>query len=380
MTAGQRESVATLRPVNPTAGETPRVSVVLPVYNTRQYLADCLDSLVAQDVAEGVLEVVAVDDGSTDGSGELLDEYAARHPFLRVFHQENSGWPGQPRNRGIEESRGEYVLFVDSDDWLGAECIRRLDEFVREHGSDVVVPRIVSTSAPPGKRKAWRTAVDADLRRVFKTLSPQKLFRREFVEEHGLRFPEGEVRLEDGIFVTHAYLLGRRVSLLGGYDYYFKRRRDDGSNISFRPVDPEGYVSSLRRIAENVRALCPDEELAARLVLLIYNRKGLTRLVKGRRYARSKPEFFAAWVNALAGFAEAYVPAKHEKRLPAKRRELARAVRARDVSRAAADARSLGSIRAQIHSAAQREGLVRALRRASRAVRARSTSAPMRSK
>ena len=258
-------ALATLRPVSHTAGEVPRVSVVLPVYNTREYLAECLDSLVAQDVEEGALEVVAIDDGSTDGSGELLDEYAARHPFVRVLHQENSGWPGRPRNRGIEESRGEYVLFMDSDDWLGpGDACARLDDFVGEHGSDVVVPRIVYTGAPPGKRKVWKTAVDADLRRVFKTLSPQKLFRREFVEEHGLRFPEGEVRLEDGIFVTHAYLLGRRVSLLGGYDFYFKRRREDGDNISLRHIDAAGYVDSLRRIADNVRELCAGRRAGPR--------------------------------------------------------------------------------------------------------------------
>ncbi len=75
------------------------VSVVIPVYNTRPYLAECLDSVLTQDLSPDELEVVAVDDGSTDGSGELLDAYAERHRNLRVIHQDNSGWPGRPAQR-----------------------------------------------------------------------------------------------------------------------------------------------------------------------------------------------------------------------------------------------------------------------------------------
>ena len=111
-----------------------RVSVILPVYNTRAYLRECLDSVLAQDVDPGSFEIVAVDDGSTDGSGEILDEYALRHAFVRVMHQENSGWPGQPRNRGLEASRGEYVFFLDSDDVLGPEAVRRLCDVADEQG------------------------------------------------------------------------------------------------------------------------------------------------------------------------------------------------------------------------------------------------------
>ena len=168
-----------------------RVSVILPVYNTRAYLRECLDSVLAQDVDPGSFEIVAVDDGSTDGSGEILDEYALRHAFVRVMHQENSGWPGQPRNRGLEASRGEYVFFLDSDDVLGPEAVRRLCDVADEQESDIVVPRLVSTDAPArGRSKRAVRPVDADLRRLFKSLSPQKLFRRSFLDEHRLRFPE----------------------------------------------------------------------------------------------------------------------------------------------------------------------------------------------
>ncbi|MDP9397740.1 MAG: glycosyltransferase [Actinomycetota bacterium] len=207
----------------PGRSRRPGVSVVIPVYNTGPYyLAPCLDSVLAQDLPPDELEVVAVDDGSTDGSGELLDTYAARHPKLRVLHQENSGWPGRPRNVGVAESRGTFVYFVDADDYLAPQALRRMWEFAIEHASDVLVPRVLGVEGRGFSHEPWRTTqVDADLTRAFLTLAPMKMFRRSFLDRQGLRFPEGKVRLEDGIFLAEAYLTAARVSILGGYDFYF---------------------------------------------------------------------------------------------------------------------------------------------------------------
>ncbi len=90
-----------------------KLSIVIPVYNVELYLAECLDSVLAQTLRD--IEVVCVDDGSTDGSGRILDEYASRDPRVRVFHQDNSG-VGPARNRGIDEARGEFIAFMDPDD------------------------------------------------------------------------------------------------------------------------------------------------------------------------------------------------------------------------------------------------------------------------
>ena len=176
----------------------------MPVYNTRPYLAECLDSVLASDLAPEELEVVAVDDGSTDGSGELLDAYAERHRNFSVIHQANSGWPGGPRNVGRAASRGEYVFFADSDDRLAPDALRAMSEFAVAHGSDVVVPKVVPLDGPARPNPVWRrTRVDAELPLVIRTLGPWKLFRRAFLDEQDLWFPEGRMRLEDGIFVTH---------------------------------------------------------------------------------------------------------------------------------------------------------------------------------
>lgn len=103
------------------------LSLIIPVYNVERYLPMCLESVVQQGLED--YEAILVDDGSTDGSSKICDEYAARYPQFRVIHQENQGL-ALARNRGISEARGEYILFLDSDDFLVPEsigkCLRML--------------------------------------------------------------------------------------------------------------------------------------------------------------------------------------------------------------------------------------------------------------
>lgn len=106
------------------------ISVIVPVYNVEKYLRQCLDSILAQTYKE--LEVVMVDDGSTDSCGDICEEYAAKHENFKVIHKENAG-PGLARNTALEHITGEYVVFVDADDYLDPPCIATLyDSLVRD--------------------------------------------------------------------------------------------------------------------------------------------------------------------------------------------------------------------------------------------------------
>jgi len=103
------------------------VTVVTAVYNTMPYLKKCLRTLVNQTIGADRLEIVAVDDGSTDGGGEWLDRFAEKHPgVVKVIHQANSGGPAVPSNRGLDAATGRYVFFIGSDDYLGKDALRRL--------------------------------------------------------------------------------------------------------------------------------------------------------------------------------------------------------------------------------------------------------------
>src|SRR5262245_46057680 len=108
------------------------------------YLTRCLNSLLEQTIGRDRLEIVAVDDGSTDGSGNELDRLARLYPdTVKVLHQANSGGPAAPSNRGLEVARGRYVFFIGSDDYLGPEALERLVAAGDEYDADVIAGRMV---------------------------------------------------------------------------------------------------------------------------------------------------------------------------------------------------------------------------------------------
>lgn len=113
----------------------PLISVVIPVYNSRDVLGRCLESLVSQTFSDW--EAVCVDDGSTDGSGEMLDRYSSSDPRIRVIHKENAG-VGAARNTAVSEVHGNYVLFVDSDDFLHPQTMELCVNLARMQSADIV--------------------------------------------------------------------------------------------------------------------------------------------------------------------------------------------------------------------------------------------------
>jgi hypothetical protein len=238
--------------------DEPDVTVVVPVYNTMPYLTATLDSLVRQTIAPGRLEVIAVDDGSTDGSGEELDRYAEQHPgMFTVLHQPNSGGPAGPCNVGLEHAGGRYVFFLGADDWLGDEALERMVAAADEWGSDVLCVRIV------GERGRWVNQVlyAHDARDVpfpsaelASALSNTKLFRRSLLVEHGITFARDLEVGSDQPFPIEAMLRARRVSVLGDYDYYHAVKRDDGSNITYSS-DWRSRLAGISAVIEHVAGL-----------------------------------------------------------------------------------------------------------------------------
>lgn len=114
----------------------PKVSVVVPVYNVEKYLSKCLDSLINQSFRD--IEIICVDDGSPDKSGEIAEEYAKKDSRIVVVHKENAGL-GYARNTGMEHAEGEYVTFVDSDDWLTENYISNLVNAAEKYEADTVI-------------------------------------------------------------------------------------------------------------------------------------------------------------------------------------------------------------------------------------------------
>ena len=215
----------------------PDVSIVVPVYNTMPYLTRCLDSLVEQTIGLPRMQIVAVDDGSTDRSGAELDRFAQRYPgVFTVIHQANSGGPAGPCNRALEAATGRYVFFVGADDHLGPEALQRLVTAADTYGSDVVLGRVVGVHSRHIYQDIFaRTEPDLDLfdSPLPRSLANTKLFRRELLEQHAIRYPEDMPVGSDLPFTLEACYRARRISVLADYDYYFAVRRFSATNITY---------------------------------------------------------------------------------------------------------------------------------------------------
>lgn len=236
-------------------GPEPLVSVIIPVYNAATYVPMTLDSLRRQGLDDGQMEIIAVDDGSTDGSPEVLARYAEVMDGLRVIRQENSGGPGGPRNNGLEHARGEFVFFLDADDELAEDALAELTAVARQEGSDIVVAKMggLNGRRPPASMFG-ATKLDADLveDKLFNTLSPLKLFRRDLIERVGARFPTDMITGEDQPFTTALYLRAGKISICADREYVLIRARDDGSNTTAQKQPLVNGLEVVRHVMDTI--------------------------------------------------------------------------------------------------------------------------------
>ena len=203
------------------------VSVIVPVYNTERYLRQCLESIVGQ--THRALEVIIVDDGSTDGSPDIEREFAEADGRVRILTQENR-FAGAARNNGMAQAHGDYLLFLDSDDWFEPEMVERMVASARENGSDVVICRSSHYDDQTGEVSPIGYAVQhldtVDERRVFSgaDMAPKlfqfcvgwpwdKLFRASFVRGLGLEFQD-QRSTNDAFFVFLALAHAGTISIV----------------------------------------------------------------------------------------------------------------------------------------------------------------------
>ena len=212
---------------------TPLVSVLIPVYNTLRYLPRCMDSVRAQTFSN--LEILCLDDGSKDGSGEYLDRMADTDSRVRVIHfTENQGVPSA-RNRAIDEARGEWLYFMDSDDWIDPDYIEALVRHAIKTGLDIVANATFiyeyddpSKSKPadvefilPGKDAYYDPPF---IQRGLFPVVWLRLYRRSFLLENGIRFPQLPGGGEDNYFVGLTELLQEKGYIFHGPAYHYYQR------------------------------------------------------------------------------------------------------------------------------------------------------------
>jgi len=142
----------------PRTATAPKVSIIVPVYNAERHLERCVDSILSQEFQD--VELILVDDGSTDGSPALCDAYAGRDSRVRAIHRENGG-VSVARNAGIDVARGEYLQFLDADDWITTDATKLLVRAMEENRVDMVIAdffRVVGGLCPPRRATSTRSA------------------------------------------------------------------------------------------------------------------------------------------------------------------------------------------------------------------------------
>ncbi|MCR5687449.1 MAG: glycosyltransferase [Lachnospiraceae bacterium] len=190
----------------------PAVSVIMPCYNTEKYLKKTMDSLFAQTFSD--FELIMVDDGSTDKTPELLDSYKSRYPdVITVVHRENGG-QSSARNLALDMAAGEYILFWDSDDYAELDYMEALVSAARANDSDAVISGSHYIDENGVVIENLNYPVDRFPDYPLRRLSPHgKLYRRDFLNRHGIRFAPGKL-YEDNPFNFKAMFLARNPVIL----------------------------------------------------------------------------------------------------------------------------------------------------------------------
>jgi len=212
----------------------PLVSIIVPVYNAQEYLRRCIDSVLAQEYTN--FELILVDDGSDDGSAHICDEYAERDGRIRVIHKENTG-VSDSRNRALDLAEGEYLQFVDSDDWLTADATRQFVCSAQRSGCDMVIADFYRVVGDAISRKGDIEEEGLLGREDFAGLMMEnpadfyygvlwnKLYRRELIEKHHLRMDEDISWCEDFIFNLEYLRHCRAIYALQAPVYYYVKTK-----------------------------------------------------------------------------------------------------------------------------------------------------------
>ncbi len=230
-----------------------KVSVVVATYNSPPGLDDLLRSLDEQSLPDDEYELVFVDDGSSDGTFERLRRLASARSHMVVDRIPNSGWPGRPRNVGTALARGEYVFYADHDDYFFPEALERMYDFAVRHDLDVVHPKeVVKGWSRPGW-VAFRhhlPHVEQLDQVVLQCITPHKLYRRSFLLEQDVAFPEGRVRLEDFNLNGQAWARTDAIGVLADYPCYQWIIHEDNSHKASYDYDVywSSFLDSLRPV------------------------------------------------------------------------------------------------------------------------------------
>ncbi|HDH5825316.1 TPA: poly(ribitol-phosphate) beta-N-acetylglucosaminyltransferase [Staphylococcus aureus] len=308
-----------------------KFSVIVPTYNSEKYITELLNSLAKQDFPKTEFEVVVVDDCSTDQTLQIVEKYRNKLNLKVSQLETNSGGPGKPRNVALKQAEGEFVLFVDSDDYINKETLKDAAAFIDEHHSDVLLIKMKGVNGRGVPQSMFKeTAPEVTLlnSRIIYTLSPTKIYRTALLKDNDIYFPEELKSAEDQLFTMKAYLNANRISVLSDKAYYYATKRE-GEHMSSAYVSPEDFYEVMRLIAVEILNADLEEAHKDQILAEFLNRHFSFSRTNGFSL-KVKLEEQPQWINALGDFIQA-VPERVEAMVKSKLRPLLHYARAKDI-------------------------------------------------
>ncbi|HDA4631310.1 TPA: poly(ribitol-phosphate) beta-N-acetylglucosaminyltransferase [Staphylococcus aureus] len=308
-----------------------KFSVIVPTYNSEKYITELLNSLAKQDFPKTEFEVVVVDDCSTDQTLQIVEKYRNKLNLKVSQLETNSGGPGKPRNVALKQAEGEFVLFVDSDDYINKETLKDAAAFIDEHHSDVLLIKMKGVNGRGVPQSMFKeTAPEVTLlnSRIIYTLSPTKIYRTALLKDNDIYFPEELKSAEDQLFTMKAYLNANRISVLSDKAYYYATKRE-GEHMSSAYVSPEDFYEVMRLIAVEILNADLEEAHKNQILAEFLNRHFSFSRTNGFSL-KVKLEDQPQWINALGDFIQA-VPERVDALVMSKLRPLLHYARAKDI-------------------------------------------------
>ncbi|HGZ9805655.1 TPA: poly(ribitol-phosphate) beta-N-acetylglucosaminyltransferase [Staphylococcus aureus] len=308
-----------------------KFSVIVPTYNSEKYITELLNSLAKQDFPKTEFEVVVVDDCSTDQTLQIVEKYRNKLNLKVSQLETNSGGPGKPRNVALKQAEGEFVLFVDSDDYINKETLKDAAAFIDEHHSDVLLIKMKGVNGRGVPQSMFKeTAPEVTLlnSRIIYTLSPTKIYRTTLLKDNDIYFPEELKSAEDQLFTMKAYLNANRISVLSDKAYYYATKRE-GEHMSSAYVSPEDFYEVMRLIAVEILNADLEEAHKDQILAEFLNRHFSFSRTNGFSL-KVKLEDQPQWINALGDFIQA-VPERVDALVMSKLRPLLLYARAKDI-------------------------------------------------
>lgn len=254
-----------------------KISVVVPIYNVAAYLDNCITSVATQSYDN--FEVILVDDGSTDGTSEICDNYAAEFDFIKVLHQENQG-VSVARNKGIELSTGDWVAFVDGDDQLFADALKNAVLAGLNTNVDIYEYRTINEKADGSTFPTYYFSEEL----VGTTISPKELINKynykrgavwgnlynaDFLKRHNLRFIKGVINSQDSIFCGFAYHYARTIHF-NDINFSFMKYRKGSASRSWDRNRIIKYSQNIVKIESEINHRGLDYKNSSIMRLSVY--------------------------------------------------------------------------------------------------------------